>query len=332
MSFLQNLVTFLFSLLSFIKDVLDTKQWENTLILTLLPVVLTFSLLIYDSIMFVTTFTSVATVKLLFYRTIYRDDEGFGRYVVNRGLLGEPISCNISHIAPTKHMGGECLVLSKENLGKPEFEGFDIKDSYSIGNCSFIFRNGSLEGYNHLNELVVEHSLTDCDFIIHKMKSILCFWENNLRKGVMPFESRIIKYERKGEVVLHSMTIQEIIYKLKEGYLPFLIDLPCRPYTVEGLEEINSIVDKILTEKLGLVNKGIFKEIINRYFWSDSCREIVAIKFINLCSSINILNSLKDFHVMQKDKNEKFFEFYSRKREERKEKEKEKEEEKKAER
>lgn len=209
---------------------------------------------------------------------------------------GRPLFCNIAEIYPTKHNGGDIVLMSNKLLPNAQRLPRFLKCTYTVGNCVFVLNRGELV-LNSLykGRIVRKYSLND-EGELMEISDILYFWELNTSKGIYDesdFISRTMSAS--GRILLHSLQIEEIINNLRSGKLPFIFNLELGDYIVQGLhDELSEIISSLGDKLLGRNNFEILNELLEMYGYKkdEEVQENLLIRFLNLNSSINITRSI----------------------------------------
>jgi hypothetical protein len=193
--------------------------------------------------------------------------------------------------------------------------GIKGEKTFKIGNVLVKLNEGNVRLiYKNYIDVFEDH-IFDINSLI-TLVHIFEFWEAHPEVGVMSKGSFKKIYKRKETAITHVMTIQEIVNMVKNNHSVYVhkIKLVQMKYYCEGekkdattLEDDNCNLSSAVLSKIvgGIIGKGnsesLFR-IIKHYGIVDpeECMFLIK-KLVTLCSSINIIKSVKsNFYIGKK--------------------------------
>jgi len=297
MGLLQSFATFLFALLSFIKDFLDEGEWSSKLFLSLIPVFILFIVFVNDLFWVSGNLTS-QNLKYYFYKKMIKDERKLKEKLITLALDGNPVFCNISSITPTFHFGGRCLVIGDLSSIPPNqksdlnYQPTISDEDFVVGCLTFTFSIGKLTAYNEDKTVMREYEITPEMYL--RLKKIINAWRDHPEHGVSDVDGFFTGKLFNGRHVRHSLTIQELLNYSKFDCDIQLVDLADLNYIVGSkCEPTNYLLRKIGEEKLGVVNEEIYNEIIKHYGFEDDQFDFIYQKALKQVSAYIISKSFK---------------------------------------
>lgn len=281
--------TFLFSLLSFLKDLSDVDwKWQSNLFFSLIPVILTFQ----SFFIFLLPFYRSNLNKLKYHKVILTKlilGPFSVDYQFRSCLYGNSPFCNMVSELETEHNGGEILYLDRKTVYN--VDGFSDFNDIKISDIEIKFENQKIS----LRKGLVSESFAISDFAIKNLKFIILFWSNNPSKGV--YENMNF-YEIGDYRVYHCLSFKKLVEMLNEGYKPVIENIGEIRCRVEGSEANNTIFDALFEKLFGEVNLETIYKILEKHSIAKDCE--FAMNFLNQLALRNcartIVDNLKRFN------------------------------------